>query len=133
MSTITPKIIVLLLVSLVVVGCAGRTAAPVMVSQYGDEKKSCKALKRELQFIEGEISRLIPETDKTNKNVALGVAGALFLVPWFFMDLSQAEQIEINALRQRYNNLLILSEEKNCSVDQPPIPDFEDQQQTSAQ
>ena len=51
---------------------------------------------------------LIPASDKTAKNVALGIAGWFLLVPWFFMDFSQAEQTEINALRQRHNHLLFL-------------------------
>lgn len=105
-------------------GCAGRAANPVMVHQYGDERKSCKALEREIQFIESEIQRLIPQTEKTGKNVALGVAGAFFIVPWFFMDLSKAEQVEVDAYRQRYNHLVILAEEKNCGWEREQIPDF---------
>ena len=56
---------------------------------------------------------LIPASDKTAKNVALGIAGCFLLVPWFFMDFSQAEQTEINALRQRHNHLVILAGEKD--------------------
>lgn len=62
-------------------GCAGRTPNPVMPQQYGDEKKSCNAIKQELTFIEGEIQRIIPNADKTGSNVALGVAGAFLIVP----------------------------------------------------
>ncbi len=36
--------------------------------------------------------------NKPVKMLPWGVAGAFFLVPWFFMDFSQAEQIEINVL-----------------------------------
>jgi len=76
------------------IGCAGRAANPVMIQQYGDDKKSCQALEREMAFIKGEIQRLTPQTEKTGKNVALGVTGFFFIVPLFFMDLSKAEQIE---------------------------------------
>lgn len=31
--------------------CAGKTANPVMVAQYGDEQKNCKALEYELTSI----------------------------------------------------------------------------------
>src|SRR3989337_3394089 len=90
-----------LLATLVVVtlsvGCAGRAANPVMIQQYGDDKKSCQALESEMVFIQGEIQRLIPQTKKTGKNVALGVTGFFFLVPLFFMDFSQAEQMEVDA------------------------------------
>ena len=100
------------LISATLAGCAGRQAHPVPIRQYGDENRSCAALESELRFIEQEISRLVPQTDKTGKNVGLGIAGALFLVPWFFMDLSQAEQIEIDAFRQRYNYLVGLTADK---------------------
>jgi hypothetical protein len=106
------------------VGCAGRAANPVMVQQYGDDKKSCQALERELLFIQSEIQRLVPETQKTMKNVALGVTGFFFIVPLFFMDLSKAEQIEINAYRQRYNHLLCIAADKGCGIEAEPIPEF---------
>jgi hypothetical protein len=85
-------VLVGLVVTSLLVGCAGRAANPVMIQQYGDEKKSCQALEREMAFIQGEIQRLIPQTEKTGKNVALGVTGFFFIVPLFFMDLSKAEQ-----------------------------------------
>ena len=109
-------------------GCAGRTPNPVMVQQYGDEKKSCTALQRELTFIEGEITRMIPDTNKTGSNIALGVAGAFLLVPWFFMDFSKAEQVEVDAYRRRYNHLVILAGEKNCGFDFKQVPDFKQPQ-----
>ncbi len=94
--------------------CAGRTPAPVMTAQYGDQQKSCQALQFEMQNAQGEMNRLLPKTDKTGQNVALGVAGAFLLVPWFFMDFKEAEQTEYEAYRQRYNNLAIIAMDKNC-------------------
>ena len=40
------------------------------------------------------------------------------------MDLSESEQIEVNALRQRYNHLVILSDEKKCGFEKEELPDF---------
>ena len=74
-----------------VVGCAGRAANPVIIQQYGDDKKTCQALEREMAFIQEEIQRLVPQTEKTGKNVALGVTGFFLIVPLFFIDLSKAE------------------------------------------
>lgn len=133
MASCLRKIFIMFLAFILVVGCAGRTAAPVNVYQYGDEKKSCKALQSELAFTESEIQRLLPQTEKTGKNVALGIAGAFLLVPWFFMDMSKAEQIEINALRQRYNHLVIISNEKDCGFDIKEIPDFKESAKKSEQ
>lgn len=110
-------------VATLVAGCAGRAANPVMVQQYGDQEKSCNALEREMAFIESEIHRLVPQTEKTGENVALGIAGAFLIFPWFFMDLSKAEQIEVDAYRQRYNGLLIIADEKGCGLEKETIPD----------
>ena len=118
------KLTLVLFISIALIGCAGRAASPVMIQQYGDDKKTCQALETEMAFIQGEIQRLIPETEKTGKNVALGVTGVFFIVPLFFMDLSQAEQEEVNAYRQRYNHLLIIAGDKNCGVKGEPIPEF---------
>jgi hypothetical protein len=116
--------VTILTLSILIAGCAGRAANPTMVQQYGDDKKSCQALQQEMLFIQGEMRRLAPETEKTGKNAALGVAGFFFIVPLFFMDLSKAEQIEIDAYRQRYNHLLIISGDKNCGIQGEQIPDF---------
>ncbi len=121
------RFISVFLITSVLAGCAGRTANLVTVHQYGDNTKSCAALESEMQFAQEEINRLIPKTNKTGKNVALGVAGWFLIVPWFFMDLSKAEQEEINALRQRYNHLVILANEKTCSAQRDQIPNFKDQ------
>lgn len=104
-------------------GCAGRAANPVMIQQYGDNAKSCAALEYDMAFVESEVQRLVPSTEKTGKNVALGVTGAFFLVPLFFMDFSQAEQMEVNAYRQRYNHLAILAMERGCETERKPILD----------
>lgn len=109
------KTVALFLAATVLTGCAGRTPNPVMVQQYGDTEKSCEALKHDMSFIESEITKLLPDTEKTGKNVALGVTGAFFLVPLFFMDFSEAEQMEVNAYRQRYNHLATIAIDKGCS------------------
>lgn len=104
------------LLSLTITSCGGRHAVPVMVSQYGDARKSCTSLEHELQTIQHEIQRLLPKRDKTAKNIVLGVAGAFFLVPWFFMDFKNAEAQEYEAYRQRYNHLSAIAVDKNCGL-----------------
>ena len=117
------KKLVISLMFMGIVGCAGRAANPVMVQQYGDQNKSCEAIEKELAFIESEVQRLSSKTEKTGKNVGLGVAGALLIVPWFFMDFSESEQVEIDAFRRRYNHLIILAEDKKCGLAKEQIPD----------
>lgn len=117
-------VLVVLVITTHLAGCAGRAANPVMIQQYGDDKKSCQALEREMAFIQAEIQRLIPQTEKTGKNVALGVTGFFFIVPLFFMDLSKAEQIEVDAYRRRYNHLLIIASDKQCGIKGQPVQEF---------
>lgn len=114
-----------LLTAIVLSGCAGRPAHPVMVYQHEDETRSCEALKRELELIEENVAQLIPQTEKADKNTRLGVAGIFLLVPLFFMDLSKAEQIEVNALIKRYNHLIDIGEANGCGFVRQPIPDFQ--------
>ena len=107
-------------------GCGGRVANLVSSAQYGDEKKSCESLQFEMSATQDQINRLIPQTKKTGKNVLLGVVGWFLIVPWFFMDLSRAEQEEIDALRLRYNHLVIVATDKGCLEQREQIPDFRD-------
>lgn len=102
--------------SLILTACAGRAANPIMVQQYGDTNKSCEALETDMAFVNAEIAKLIPDTAKTGKNVALGVTGAFLLVPLFFMDFSKAEQIEVDALRHRYHHLSMIAQDKKCDI-----------------
>lgn len=124
MARVNRNLGVLLLVALVVMGCAGRPADPVMVYQPGDTTRSCDALERELELIDDDIRNLFPKTDKAEKNTRLGVAGIFLLVPFFFMDLTKAEQIEVNALTKRYNHLLMIGEDNGCGFERDSIPDF---------
>lgn len=125
------KLVAAILVTAHGIGCAGRPPNPVMIHQYGDERKSCQSLEQEMVFIEDEIHRLVPQTEKTGKNVALGITGFFFIVPLFFMDLSKAEQIEVDAYRQRYNHLLIIAGEKDCGMEREQIPAFDRQDENA--
>lgn len=111
------KPVCLLLSALIfLAGCAGREANLVQVRQLGDEQQTCNGLRTELYYIENEISRLLPKSDKTGRNIALGATGILFIVPLFFMDLKQGEKKEIEAYRQRYNHLLMITQQKDCKL-----------------
>ncbi len=115
MSPIVRALIAVAMLGLVV-GCAGRTANPVPVKQYGDNELSCQQIEEEMIAIDAKVRALVPEVDKkTPTNVALGVTGAIFIVPLFFMDFSGAEQAEINAYRERFEFLSDLERRKNCA------------------
>jgi hypothetical protein len=129
MNEIVKRCSAAILASMMLISCAGRDAHPVSKYEYGDENKSCKALDMELTLTEDKMERLLPETEKAGKNVALGVAGVFLIVPWFFMDLTKSEQIELEALRQRYNQLLVIADDKNCGFDRQPIEEFGNHEQ----
>ena len=110
------------------VGCGGRSANPVASYQPGDEQRSCTGLQAEIASNEQEIIRLLPYENAAGKNVALGVAGVFFIVPFFFMDFKDAEELEIRALRQRNQRLREIAYNNECSLpasklkfqDEPP-------------
>ena len=108
------KVMAILLISTFTVGCAGRAPNPVSVSRSSDYEMSCRGLRSEMEEIDHNIRKLLPKSEKTGKNVALGVAGAFFLVPWFFMDFSEAEKVEIDAYQSRYNHLTRVYNDKQC-------------------
>lgn len=97
-------------------GCAGREANPIVIYMPGDEKRSCTALHAEMAQLQAEMQRMLPKTDKGLSNALWATAGVFLIVPFFFMDFKDAERIEFNALRQRYNRLLVYAAEKECDL-----------------
>lgn len=98
----------------VVQGCGGREAHPILVRQPGDMQMSCELLQNEISQMDADIRAKIPKSSKTAKNVALGATGVLFIVPWFFMDLKNADKTELGAMQDRYKWLNRLAIEKKC-------------------
>jgi hypothetical protein len=97
-------------------GCAGREANPIPVYLPGDEKLSCAALKSEIAQLQVDMQRILPKTDKGLSNALWAAGGVFFIVPFFFMDLKDAEKIEFDAMRQRHNRLLVYAAEKSCNM-----------------
>ena len=116
MKHFSPALHVTLASVLFISACAGRPANPVAVAQVGDERRSCDALIAEMSQIDANIAAKLPDTQKTGKNVALGVAGLFLLVPWFFMDFTESEKIEIEAMRNRYTRLNSIAADKGCGA-----------------
>lgn len=108
------KVIATVAALALVTGCAGKTANPVPESQIGDNDMNCEEISAEMAHIKNRIAVLTPETKKGLKNTALGVTGIFFIVPWFFMDLSDAEKVEIQAYRERGLKLHRIASRKKC-------------------
>jgi len=97
-----------------VTGCAGKTPNPVQSVKMGDQHMTCNEIYMEMAYIDQQVAKLVPESKKAGKNTALGVAGWFLIVPWFFMDFSDAEKIEIQAYQARYLELQKLGERRDC-------------------
>lgn len=111
-------------------GCAGREANPIPIYMPGDEIRSCTALKAEVAQLQVDMTRILPKTDKGLTNALWATGGVFFIVPFFFMDLKDAEKIEFEAMRQRHNRLLVYAAEKQCDfgeVRAERIPNLKDQ------
>ncbi len=108
------KLIASILIVTVLTACAGRTPMPVDAMKVTDKELTCEQIQNELLLSNNEISRLSVDADKTAKNVALGIAGWFLIIPWFFMDLKNAEKHEMEGHRQRVNTLNLLYMNKKC-------------------
>ena len=105
--------------------CAGRAAHPVQVAQSGDVKKACKSLRKETKHIKRNIKRMIPAVKKADKKrTLLMLSGGFLIVPWFFLDLTDADKIETNAQRARYNYLADIAGKRNCRFKVPKLQKF---------
>ena len=96
--------------------CAGSPPAPVPVSKASDRFLNCDQISNEIQLITSEVNKLSrKENSKLKTNYGLAAAGAFLIVPFFFMNLTESEKVELNAARGRYFALERIAKEKNCS------------------
>jgi len=105
-----------LCVAIFVAGCAGTDPNPVSRTKPGDEALSCAMLRAEV----GEMDNLIVTEQKQKDetftwNIAMFVAGWFLIVPWFFMNLKGAEEVEIEAAKARKHWLRSLALDKGCT------------------
>ena len=124
------KICIVLCFAVFFQGCAGRQANPVPLYIPGDENRGCESLKSEVVQLQKDMAAMLPKTDKFGTNALWATAGCFLIVPFFFMDMKDAEKIEFDAMRQRHNRLLDYLGAKNCDVNDitaKPIPSLEQQ------
>ena len=120
-----PVLVLIVVVLFFAQSCAGRAAHPVQVAQSGDNKKTCKSLHKETKKIRQNLKKMIPAVKKADKKrTLLMVSGGLLIVPWFFLDLSDADKIETNAKRARHNYLVDVAKKRNCRFKVPRLKKF---------
>lgn len=104
-------------------GCAGSAPNPVMSERPGDGKRGCASLRAEIASNEAQMIQIARDKEVTeHKNVLLGYAGGILIVPWLFLDVKGKESTELTALRNRNQNLRRLAAEKgDCPVPEPRV------------
>ena len=97
-------------------GCVHTTPMPVAESQPGDDTMSCKTIAHKMSEMTTKVSEADSDANgQVAKNVALGVTGVLLIVPWFFMDTSDAHSVEAKAAKARYVRLQEMYDDKGCA------------------
>ena len=120
-----PVLVLIVVVLFFVQGCAGRAAHPLQVAQSGDVKKTCNELRHATKKYRRDIKKMIPAVKAADKKrTLLMLSGSLLIVPWFFLDLSDADKIETNAKRARYNYLVDRGVKRNCRLKIPHLKKF---------
>ena len=105
--------------------CAGRGALPVKVSQSGDGKKTCNELRHETRKHRKYLKKMIPNIKaEDKKRTLLLISGGLLIIPWFFLDLTDADKVEANAQRARHNYLLDVAKKQNCRFKSSHLKSF---------
>ncbi|MHC4385494.1 MAG: hypothetical protein ACYTEU_13515 [Planctomycetota bacterium] len=125
---------------LFVLGCAsGRYPEPVLSYMPGDGAMSCEELHIEMAKVKQEMMlkpTKIQIRDGRNNELAIaggamgaaagtgaaaaagcaaaGATGFAFIWPWGEIDNLKAEEVELDALRMRYNNLFMIAVNKGC-------------------
>ncbi len=97
-------------------GCAGREANPIPAYLPGDNERSCGVLVAEIAQLQADMQRLLPKTNKGVTNALWATAGVFLIVPFFFIDIKDAEKIEFDAMRVRHNRLLLICADKGCNM-----------------
>ena len=106
-------------------GCAGRAARPIKVTQPDDIKKTCNEIRHETKKFRRDLKKMIPAIKSADKKrTLLMLSGGLLIVPWFFLDLTDADKIEANAQRKRHNYLLDVAKKNNCRFKAPHLKSF---------
>jgi hypothetical protein len=117
------RILVVVALGVALVGCAGRSPAPVAVVQPTDRYMDCTAILAEVQANNEKVKQLASDKGlKTTQNVAAGVAGILIPVLWFGMDFQGTADTEITALQSRQQYLSMMADQKRCGAEPEPMP-----------
>jgi len=116
-----------LMLAMPLYGCA---AVHVMVASYEDESAKCAGLEKELGVAQARMQKLkaTDSTDRNIRNFFLGVGG--FIIPplgiinaaLLLTDSYAADYTEEKTLKNRYNNMVMISQRQGCGTKYALIP-----------
>lgn len=126
---------IVLVLGIGLIGCAGRPANPTNVVEYTDDKMSCPQLAVAVTEQERR-SQASYQADKSQeeKNTAIGVAGALLFWPALFaMETGDHNLIEAQAYDRRAEHLRRIMIGKECTDIPVPLPKIEPEPKTETE
>ena len=107
------KELVVAMLGIALVGCAGRDPAPVATVQPQDAYADCTMIQAEIQANNIKVKELADEQGlKVAQNVAAGVVGLVIWPVWFAMDAKGAASKDVAALQARQQYLAVLATER---------------------
>ncbi len=105
--------LVVAMLGIALVGCAGRDAQPITTVQPQDAYADCTMISAEIQANNIKVKELADEQGlKVAQNVAAGVAGLVVWPLWFAMDFKGAAGKDVAALQARQQYLAALAVER---------------------
>ena len=112
-----------IILSILLSACAGRTPQPVALVQPIDKTMSCSAMYVEVDANNKKVSALSSEEgEKVAQNLAAGVVGLFVWPVWFAMDFQGTASKEVAALQARQQYLATMMESKKCTDQETTTP-----------
>jgi hypothetical protein len=110
------KALIILVSTFALASCAGRHANPILATHASDRQMSCSSIQSELETHERTLVNLQLERSRINRtNINMGIAGSFLLVPLFFINVSDAPEVEQYAISGSMNKVNDLSAAKKCN------------------
>jgi hypothetical protein len=104
--------------TLIVASCAGRPAMPVLTFAVNDKNLSCRDIFVEERSLKA-LALALREEDyvRNERNIIIAYTGWLLIfIPYFFLDFSDATDVEGEAAYHRMKRLAELKQKKNCQI-----------------
>lgn len=111
-------IITTIISALLLMACGGRTAHPIKTAWPDDGTMTCNDISSELARNNGEIAQLAAEKGRKIKRNIDDACMFFCIFPLFMLDLTDTQNIEIDAYEARNKRLEDLALLKKCPMEQ---------------